>query len=124
MQEETIVIEPTPEKQTIPQEKKKGKGCFGCLLGCFAIVVVVVLLGLAAIWSLNGKLTVFTGNLQKIDREDLEEEFEEFLFLNDVVLQRTHADRIGRSLRVVKNLLREGIEIFVSNARSISGLGT
>ena len=25
MQEETIVIEPTPEKQTIPQEKKKGK---------------------------------------------------------------------------------------------------
>lgn len=76
MQEETIVIEPTPEKQTIPQEKKKGKGCFGCLLGCFAIVVVVVLLGLAAIWSLNGKLTVFTGNLQKIDREDLEEEFE------------------------------------------------
>lgn len=76
MQEETIVIEPTPEKQTIPQEKKKGKGCFGCLLGCFAIVVVVVLLGLAAIWSLNGKLTVFTGNLQKIDREDLEEEFD------------------------------------------------
>ncbi len=77
-EEKTIVIEPSPEKQSVlppREEKKKGKGCFGCLLGCFAVAVIALILGVTALWSLNGKISVFAGNLQKIDREDPEEEF-------------------------------------------------
>lgn len=74
MEEETIVIEPSPEKtQIFAQVKKKRSGCFGCLLGCLAIFVVLLILLLAAVWALNGKISVFTEQLKNNDQEDSEE---------------------------------------------------
>lgn len=75
MEQEPIVIEPSPEKtQVFPQVQKKRSGCFGCLFGCFAVFAVLLLLLLAAVWTFNGSITVWSERLKSNDTED-EDEF-------------------------------------------------
>ena len=75
MEQEPIVIEPSPEKtQVFPPVKKKRSGCFCCLFGCFGIFVVLLILLLAAVWTFNGSIAVWSERLKGDDTEE-EDEF-------------------------------------------------
>lgn len=68
MAENAEMVEPVPEPHRVfPEAKKKKGGCPGCLFGCFAAFVAILILLLAGAWLIGNFLSNFADDQESED---------------------------------------------------------